>query len=554
MKNISKALILSILALTMNLANAQEHNEQVTVEGSYRPQIRRPERLVMSPGAPTNNFSIPDYKASTQEFDCRYGIELETMSALPYMPTTDSDIKGNLLKAALGTRLSPVFSYHHYSDLSKTMSLKVGLDHYSTWLSQKDYSKSSFMNNGVNIVTTNKFKSGQLDIYGNYHYDLYHLRAHDTLGKSVENPNGRNIHSVVAGAKWTAAGTSYRQLYQEFSGDYHRTEIMGGTNETQVNLNAHIAYSDSWIGTRSIENLQTFNLDVNMNYDYIYNGLLLFGARPNFTMNGDFYRLKIGLNIDVKTEENVNFYPDVRGSFLLFDKDLELFVKLAGQSKINTFETVVKENPFVTTDFTYLSNFGYEKTLFDFNFGGKLNILNVLDFYLGARYRIIEGGLFYIPDRTFHALYDNDDAVYHLQAFDVTFMDYNLWNFMFDVNWKISRAADASLAMSFNNFSISRAWYKPSFELTLKGGYRSSDTWKFNAAMHVMGRRWALDENNEETELKPAFDIQLGADYQINKDFSAFAEIHNLFHNKYQLYYNYPSLGFECFIGLKYKF
>jgi len=556
MKNILKPLIISILTLAISFStNAQEHNEQVTVEGSYRPQIKRSERLVKTPEAPKNDFNIPDYKARTKDFDYGYDMETETLSALPYKPTQDIDIKGNMLKAAFGTRLSPVFSYHHYSDLSKTMSLKVGVDHYSTWLDQKDYKKSTFMNNGVNIMTINKFKSGQLSVFGNYHYDMYHLRSYDDeFGNEIVNNNGRNIHSVKAGAKWTSVGTSYRQLYQEYSGDYRYAGIMGGTNENQINLNAHLAYSDSWIGKKSVDNLQTINVDLNAHYDYLYKSLFLFDIKPNFTMNGEFYGLKLGLNVDFKTEEKIGIYPDVKGSFLLFNKDLEIFAKFGGQSKINTFESIVKENPFVTTNFNYLSDFGYEKTNFDLDFGGKMNIFNILDIYIGARYRIIKNGLFYIPDYDFYANYDKDNTTYHLQAFDVTFLDYDLWNFMFDVNWKINDAANASLAMSFNNYSISRAWYKPAFELTLSGDYKLDDVWKFNASILVMGKRWALDENAEEIKLKPALDIQLGADYQLTNDLSAFAEIHNLIHNKYQLFYNYPSMGFELFLGVKYKF
>lgn len=41
-----KSLIISVLLVFVGLvANAQQHNEQVTVEGSYRPQIKRSERL-----------------------------------------------------------------------------------------------------------------------------------------------------------------------------------------------------------------------------------------------------------------------------------------------------------------------------------------------------------------------------------------------------------------------------------------------------------------------------------------------------------------------------
>jgi len=556
MRNICKTLVLSLLVMPIGIfANAQQHNEQVTVEGSYRPQIKRSERLVKMPEIKGNDYSIPDLKAQTKDFDYGYDMEMETMSALQYKPTAAFDSDGNFLKAAFGTRVSPVLVFHHYSDLSKTMSLKIGVDHYSTWLDQKDYKKSTFMNNGVNMMTTNKFKSGQLNVFADYHYDMYHLRAYnDYEGNAVTNKNGRNIHSVKAGAKWTASGTSYRQLYQEYSGDYRFTSICGGTTEHQANVKAHFAYSDNWFGAKNVDNLQAINADLKVNYDYLYKSLFMIALNPTFRMSGSFFNVSLGFGVDMKTDDKVGVYPDVKGSFFLLEKNLELYAKAGGHSKINTFESIVKENPFVTTNFDYLSDFGYEKTNIDLGFGAKANIINMIDVNVGARYRIIKNGLFYIPDFDFNVVYDKDATNYHLQAFDVIFMNYNVWNIAADIDCKITADANVGISMAFNSYSIPFPWYKPSFELMLDGGYHLNESWKFNASMLVMGKRWAMNEYAEEVLLKPAFDIKLGADYQLNKDLAAFAEIHNLIHNKYQLYYNYPSMGFELFLGVKYKF
>jgi len=561
MNRIAKYLIVSALLIFVPIiSEAQEHNEQVTVEGSYRPQIKRSERLAKTPEPPKNEFNIPNYKAQTKDFDYGYDMEVETMSAVPYVSNSDMSGKENFLKAALGTRLSPVLSFHHASDLTKTMSLNVGVDHYSTWISQKDYKKSTFMNNGVNAMTVNKFKTGQLSVFGDYHYDMYHLRSYDDLeGNAVTNNNGRNIHSVKAGARWISVGTSYRQLYQEYSGDYRYVGIAGGTNENQVNLKAHLAYSDNWINNKSVDDVQTVNADVNVNYDYVYKSLFVISIKPDFCMSGNFYDVRLGFNLDFKTDDKVGIYPDLKGSFFLLHNDLELYAKLGGQAKVNTFESIVKENPFVTTNFNYLSDFGYEKTNIDLGFGGKINIVNAIDVHVGARYRIVKNGLFYMPDLDFYAKYGRDETLYHLQAFDVIFMDYNLWNFMADVNWKINEKANAALSLSFNDYSIIKgdykhAYYKPSFEMTLGGGYKLGELWRFNASVLVMGKRWAVDGNADDIKLDPAVDVKLGVDYQINDDFSAFAEIHNLIHDKYQLYYNYPSMGIELFLGVKYKF
>ena len=564
----SKSLIISILFVFIGfLANAQSHNEQVTVEGSYRPQIKRSERLLKTPEMPENEFDIPNYKADARDFNYGYNMEVETMSAMSYKAEYGVEGKNNFLKAGLGTRLSPVFLFRHYSDISRNMSLGVGVKHYSSWLDQKDYKKSSFMNNDFNVMAVNKFRGGQLRSFVDYKYDMYHLRAYD----GVENPNGRNIHSMNLGAKWLANGSSYRDLYSEFGGDYRATWIPGGTTEHQLNGNAHMAYSDDWINNENVNELQTVAADVDLNYDNIYQGQLLVAVNPYFTMSGDFYHVHAGLRVDFKTGDDMGIYSDVLGSVFVLDNSLEFYAKFGGRSKINTFADIIAENPFVTTNFTNFSEFGYEKTKFDFQAGAKSKIANNIDAHLGVRYRTIKNGVFYIPDYDFYVVYDEDVTTYHLQAFDLLFNDYNVVNILADVHWKAMEKLDIAAELSINKYTTKpkpimqnqvpevtnlywKAWYKPGFTMTLRGDYRLDETWKFNASMMVLGKRWAMDLDGNAEQLKPALDIQLGADYQIQEDLSAFAEIHNLFNNKYQLYYNYPSLGFEIFAGIKYRF
>lgn len=563
-----KSLIISILFVCVAfVANAQQHNEQVTVEGSYRPQIKRSERLTKNPEMPKNDFNIPTYKAEAKDFSYGYNMELETMSALNYKAEYGVESKNNFLKAGLGTRLSPVFLFRHYSDISRTMSLGVGVRHFSSWLNLSDYKKSSFMNNGFNLMTVNKFKSGQLRAFADYKYDMYHLRAYD----DVENPNGRNIHSLNIGAKWLANGTSYRSFYDELGADYRATWIMGGTVEHQLNALFHIAYSDNWISDKNVDDLQTITTDVEFNFNSIDQSQILIAVNPHFAMSGDFYHVHLGARVDFKTGGNVSVYPDVTGSVFILDNMFEFYAKFGGRSKINTFADIVAENPFVTTNFDKFGEFGYEKTSFEFQGGLKARVANNIDAHLGVRYRTIKNSVFYAPDRDFYASYEEDAAVYHLQAFDLVLNNYNVVNFLADVRWKAMEKLDIAAELSINSYTMKpsadimpadptetnlydKAWYKPSFTMTLRGDYELNETWKFNSAMTLLGKRWAVNPRGEAEQMKPAVDFQVGADYRIQKDLAAFAEVHNVFHQKYQLFYNYPSAGFELFVGLKYKF
>ena len=544
-----KSLIISVIFVGIGIVAKAQHNEQVTVEGSYRPQIKRSERIQKMPETPENNFNIPNYKADARDFSYGYNMEVETMSAVAYKADYGVEGKSNFLKAGLGTRLSPLFLFRHYSDVSKNMSLGVGVKHYSSWLNNKDYKKSSFMNNAFNVMTVNKFKGGQLRSFVDGKHDMYHLRAYD-----IDNNNGRLVNSVNVGAKWLASGSSYRSLYTEFGGDYRATWIYGGTNEHQLNADAHLAYSDNWFNHKNINDLQTMAADIELNYNNVFQGQLLVSVNPYFTLNGDFYHLQAGLRLDFKTGGNIGLYPDVLGSIFILDNKLEFYAKMGGRSKINTFADIVATNPFVTTSFTNFSEFGYEKTGFDFQGGVKAKITNNIDAHLGVRYRSIKNAVFFVPDTEFRVTYGSDTTVRHVQAFDLVFLDNDEVNVLADVRWKAMDKLDIAAELSLNSYSLEKAWYKPSYTLTLRGDYRLDEIWKFNTSMTVIGKRWAMDFDGNARQLKPAFDVQLGADYQIQEDLAAFVEIHNLVHDKYQLYYDYPSLGFEVFAGIKYRF
>ena len=100
------------------------------------------------------------------------------------------------------------------------------------------------------------------------------------------------------------------------------------------------------------------------------------------------------------------------------------------------------------------------------------------------------------------------------------------------------------------------AWYKPEVEFKLKGLYQLNDVWSFNIATYFEGKRYTLtgDSLEDIRKLKPICDIQLGCDYNFKDKLSFYAEIKNLVHNKYQIYYGYPSYGFQMFLGFKYRF
>ena len=544
--------------------NAQSHNEEVTVEGSFTPHIKKSERVLMNPQLPKHEFNIPDYKVNTQDFFYNYKLDLEPVSPMSYNDVMSHDITNNFIKIGLGTRLSPDVLFRHYSDLTRNMSLGIGLTHNSTWTNMKDYDNSKYMNNAFNLSMNNKFSGSQLRTFIDYHNDMYNLKYSPDTNIDDAPDTKRFINSLGVKLLSNNNQTSYRSLYDEFLLDYNYTGIQGGVMENLIKFNAYIEHSNSWF--RNSDGIQTLSVDIKAELNNISHTLFIITANPRLDFDGEYYNLHLGFRVDAKTNSTSmgGIYPDIKGSLYLFNRNIEFYAGLGGKTKINTLKEILSENPFIISDLTNMGEFDYEKTRFDFQGGLKLKVLNMINGHVGVRYRKIENKVFYASSLT------------QPGAFDIILNNCHVFNFYADLHVKINDKIKLVGDFAYNDYdfikermtadfpvTIAHAWYKPKVEFALRGVYKYNDKWNFNIASYFEGKRYALTDitkyENEYDfdgvkELKPICDIQLGCDYNFNDDLSFYAEIKNLIHNKYQMYYGYPSYGFQAFLGFKYRF
>lgn len=540
--------ITAFLILICSSLNAQSHNEEVTVEGKYTPQIQKSDRIAKTPDMPKRDFSIPNYEINTEDFTYKYKADLEPISPLSYTNTNNVDICNNFIKTGIGTRLSPEFLFRHYSNISKRTSLSVGVDHNSTWLDMKNYVNSKYMNNAFGVSMTNRFSQFQLHSHVDYHYDMYYLRS---------ETDPRYIHSLNANVTANNNKSSYKSLYDEFSLGYNYSGIQHGMHENLLSLKAHLEHSNSWF--RYGNGTQTLIADAKAEVSNIEQTLFLVSFNPHLDLNGDFYNLRLGFLFDVKTNSISmgGIYPDIKGSLYLFQKSIEFYAGIGGSTKINTLKNILAENPFIISNLLNIGEFDYEKTHFDFQGGLKFKALNMFSGNIGVRYRGIDNHVFYV------------NSTVQAGAFDIILNDCYVFNFNVDLHARINDNIKAVADFAYNNYNLAKAynysdtpvtrehaWYEPKFEFNLKGLYNMNEHWAFNIASYVETGRYALTEDNADgiQKLKPIIDVQLGCDYKLNDDISFYTEMKNLIHNKYQIYYDYPSYGFQAFIGFKYKF
>lgn len=565
-------LIIAILALA-TCAFAQ-HDEQVTVEGTYRPKVNKVDKLKLKPSAPTSTISFPDTEVQPMETGRKFDLDLDKISPLTLSAKNNTDVTPaeNFLMAGIGTRISPLFLYKHNSMLTKYTGLGVGVKHFSSWLNIKDYAPSGFMNNAFDVsLSTKKFDNLQLDGKVYYKNDVYHyygmnLTETPLSETEIETYCPRQAYNTI-GAKVDLQTTSTRlgEFAHRADFDYHYFfDKVYDQNEHSAALNYGVSYSDNWWGSK--ENPQKVGLDVTAHYDYLMAFNRFFTKlNPYFEMKGDFYRLHAGLKMFATfsdfDDKQFLICPDLKGSLFVLNKKLEFYANLGGGQKLLTYSEIADENPFVAR-WVPLQNQCENLT---FEGGVRTNILQTVDLHLGMRYRHADEDMFY--GTLSENVYSGGNIITVNNRFLPIFDETNTVSVLGDVRWLIMDNLSTDLNLAYNHCTttqLAHPVYRPAFEGKLKVKYDFNDKLAFNASVLYQNGRYGMDncgfsvlnlyDYSSEVKLEDAIDIALGADYKINEQMAVFAKIDNIANRKYQLYYNYPVTGIQLFAGLKMTF
>ncbi len=524
-----------------------QNNDEETNGNTFVPQIQRSERIVATPANST--LTIDTYRVETHDFTYSTSTEMETVSPLTYNVRRDqNDDYENLLIAGLGTRLSPLVLYRHHSDINNDMSFGAGVRHRSTWLDMSDYKPTKYMNNDLYGEFTGRLNLGQLRVLGDFHHDMYDVE------KLTRRYNTLHLQGVL-----NSNGTGYNSVYDEVGAEYRFTGIPQSINEHFFKANGLITHSSQWFS--DLAATQELTLGADLLLDKVDETYMMLVVKPSFQIKGDIFKVKVGLNFDAKTYDKLNLYPDISGDVSFLDKHLNVYAHIKGHTRMNTFYDVIQENPFMSDNSLCLlnsdNNLQYTKNTIDLRFGVRGRLNEHLEGGVAVRMQNFKSDLFFV--NTYH---DNTIPAVDPQTFSIVYGDMKVVSFVADTRFKVDEALSFSADLCFNSYDmddsgdvyLQKAWYRPAFVMNLRCDYVFDEEWKFYGKTGIQTGRHALNNQLRDETLKPIVDVKIGGDYVLNDDFSLYAEIGNLLHDKYSLYYDKVSYGFELMMGLKYRF
>lgn len=584
-----RQLILIILALVTTVSFAQ-HDEQVTVEGKYRPKANKVNKMALQPETPQPSFTLPSTEVVPKETTRKFVLDLEKIAPTGYAAKNDNLVTPakNFLMAGVGTRLSPIFLYKHNSMLTKTFGLGVGIKHNSSWLDIKDYAPSSYMNNAFDINLSSSAISG-MQLEGGVYYknDMFHYYGVN-LSEMFPSWTEEEIEAACPSQTYNTIGThlglastSTRvgELSHRVGLDYRYTFDDFDAKEHFVNLEYGLGFTQNWWGDKSHPQKVGLNLafqdDVfkfgtnNTEGDQIAsstNNRLLIKVNPYFEMSDAFYRLHLGVMMDgatqMETEDSfLAIRPDLSGSLYVLDNKLEFYAGLNGGRKLVTFGETIEENPFYCS--IPAAEWLVQNVKLGFDGGVRTNIAEMVDLHLGVRYRHVDNDPLYQQ----HRRSDGVPAVWN--SYGLEYDEIKTVSVLANLRLKLRSSLTADLGFAYNHYDLKwaeYAWYHPATEGKLKLTYDVNDKLALNTAFLYQGGRYAKIWNDgpywktkyppvyDIEKLNDVFDLSIGADYKVNDQLTAFALIDNVACQKYQLYYNYPVTGIQFYAGVKLRF
>ncbi len=286
--------------------------------------------------------------------------------------------------------------------------------------------------------------------------------------------------------------------------------------------------------------------------------IINFGVKPSIDLTYNDIDFKLGASAFISSdtensETNFFVYPNILATYQLKDYGVSLYGGLSGELKQNTYHTASELNPFVAP----LLGISPTSQQFNFYIGAQGTLTSQLGYELKASYisendKPLFQNLQSISNTTEQANFGFNNS------FNYVYADVKTGNLEGSLKYSFDNALELSLTANFFTYSTSgtdEAWNLPQVSTTLSGSYKFNDKLSFDTNIFFVGARKDFDAfKNTIANVDAIFDINIGANYNITKNWNAFIKGKNITNQNYERWLNYPVQSAQGLVGVRYLF
>ena len=553
LRNVAIACVVLFLMGWAPEAFTQERNEEVTIIAPYQPSISDALKMSFTPNPGTPEREEQQFHFNYIDRQLFAPLTLDPVQPARYTKLREEDLLRNYIKAGFGNYTTPYLEFFAGSLRSEKYQLSARFRHLSSQGKIKDVGPSAYSKNEAEI--NGKLFTRQHTLEGNVEYqrNVYHFygfQPDSFPGLEVQQDSIRQrFQNIGASASFKSNYQDAKKFAHAFSLGFYNYTDRFESRENLVSANIELAKGFDLFRRNPPA---VIGLAMGMEYFGRKDSLgtsspLLFNVGPWLDFNFEQYRLRLGFEVATEHDSatKLNFFPVISGEVSIVPDNLKAFAEIKGKREVNSFRSLSRENPFIVSDPELRNSI----TRFSIG-GGLMGNTGGFNFLAKASYRNVKD----MP------LFVNDSSLVLLNRFEVIYDDVNEFSFEAGGGYDIPGTMHAGLTGIFYGYSMKnemKAWHKPVFKVTLDGSYTFLEKYTVEAAFFLIGPAYYRDFSAGETvagKLTTSYDLNAGFNYQHNEHFSAFLKLNNILNQRYDLWYRYPTQGFQAMAGLGFSF
>nr|WP_320120308.1 hypothetical protein [uncultured Marinifilum sp.] len=567
-----KKLLLAIVFIGFAFSSAQAQqerdlNKEVSVKTTYQPKINKAKRIGELPVVKDTASFAPTFDYFVQTKPLMVGFSPAEIPAAKIVGEPLKKLHSNSLILGGGNYSTLFGDYRYNNKRSKTTDIGFHLRHYST-------------NGKLKLENGNKvkpdFKQQLAEIYGASYLDegkvtgrlFYEHLGYNYYGFPQDNDLVGVYHNLFPyqeqkqnnlglAADFQSAFNDEEKLnfgigikYEYFSDDIDLKE-----SDVLISGNARIRRGDGFWSLKS--DFDYFTIDGLYYWEdeeqISDRKNLIWSLNPQYLLQTGNLDLQLGIKTVLAMGDNSEskLYPDIKIDFAAVDGILSLFAGLKGDLNMNRYKDIASENYYIFSGLNVTpSNQKYCM------FGGLKGSLSTSStFILAAEYSATDNQYFFVQANVDPAN-GNFTGQPYSNKFGVVYDDISLLSLSAELNLDWNNQLNLSSKLVYNSYSMDKleeAWHKPDFEVNVNAYYKFTSDLTFQTGVNITGERAVLVDNSKQT-LDAVYDLNIGANYRLNQNFSVFGTLNNLFADKYYQWDGYPSQGLNFLLGLKANF
>ncbi|MEO6548596.1 MAG: hypothetical protein ABIN94_11375 [Ferruginibacter sp.] len=516
--------------------------QSIDITSTYKPVLRNSVKV---------NFSASNLAADTSKVLSPYSIPAQNLfytyqpvSLKPLALTQDTSLETgirNYLKLGVGNYTTPFVSAGFSFGDGKTSLVNLYADYISSKgpIQNQDYSQ-------MNLKGAGSYFTPRNEVYGSvgirqqdyYLYGYDHLLHNYNKSDILQRFQDVSVKGGFRNKDKNLTGINYNPNAEVsiFSNQNKLTES-SLLLEVPVEKTFGDVFSVRVAAKADITSYTSKNLptDVKFNNNIFQLSPELIYAVPNLTIHG-------GIS-PAWDNGKLSVLPNIYGEFQLKDKPFLLQAGFVGRFIKNSYRNLSAINPYLETLSSQLNTketelYGGIKTSVGkhFNFSAKAGLI---------RYNNLP---FFINDTA-------TDSKSFVVSNESRLNDLRIHA---DMSYISQDKFTISGGFTFNGYTgmkdNNKAWGTIPLEVTA-----SMRWWAFKQVMiksdfkAFTGGPYLLKDNSHKT-LSGAADLSAGVEFAINKKFSAWLDVNNIFNNKYERWHNYQVYGINVLGGVIVKF